>query len=170
MTDREPIPYYKNQYDEKLKLFGDTAGLLLDTYGNPATGNNGQPIDIAAWSDAEIATAYELARLQPQADVDIRLLHQIDLKVTESYPNGEKSIKTHSIHPTTMTKATYMQQMTAMERADYEERVRAFKAHRPDLPKDQLRILPPRRDDLQPEYEMELLLNVLNRSLEILEQ
>jgi hypothetical protein len=170
MTDRESIPYYENQYHEKLKFFGDAAGLLLDTYGTPAKGNNGQPIDSAAWSDVEIATNYELARFHHQAAVDGRLLHQIDLKITETYPNGEKSIKTHSINPFTMTKSTWIQQMTAAERAELEERVRISEAQTPDLPKDQLRILPPRRDDLQPEYEMELLLQVLNRGLEILEQ
>lgn len=170
MTDREPIPYYENQYGEKLKLFGDAAGMLLDAYGNSATGNNGQPIDWATWSDVEIATSYELARFQPHAAVDARLLHQIDLRVTETYPNGEKSIKTHSINPSAMTKSTYIQQLTAVERKEYEERVRISKLPFSDLPKGETRPLPPRKFDLSPEHEMELLLDVLSRGLEILEQ
>lgn len=165
MSNHEEFPYYRNQFHQKLRLFGDAANLMLATYGAPASDWRGRPIDIVSWDDTEIASSYVLSGFQPEAPVNSRILHQLSLKCSARHPNGETSAKIHSINPVTIQKSARILLMTTAERIEYEARL----ANAISCDEGKIRILPPRPNEISPEHGMELLLRVLDRGFMILE-
>lgn len=156
-----PLPYYENQSNEKIGLFSDAASLILDSYGRPSADRNGRPLTEARWRDEDIGTHYILCRYQPSATVSSNELHIISLVVAHEYPNGEQSVDAHVVHTATKyMEAVRHLQRTTDQQAEYESRARSTDGQK-------YRLSPP--DILDQEHRLELLLGVLGRGFELLE-
>lgn len=161
----EPLPYYQNQYLEKMAMFGDAANLMLDTYGTRGLNSVGVPIETCSWSDPEIATDYVLARFQQDADIDPLFRGELELRIIEQYPDGEVSERSHAIDPERKLHSSRLIRMTAAQRAEEKEMNRLAR----ELPTDTV-VRPPRLDqDVSPEHDMEMRIQVLRRGFDILE-
>lgn len=159
MDEHEPIPYRPNQYVEKMRMIGDAAALLFDSYGDSKVNEEGKGICYVHWEDEELATEYYIARYEQSLD------HEglIEFGITEHLPNNERHRLVHTFNVITIDYTTRTFEMPVKLRKEYEEREKRA------IERNGVLILPPQENELDPEYKLELHLHTLNKAFGILE-
>lgn len=161
--ERGSDPNHTDGYQEIAGMCSDVAGLALDHYGSTEM-RDGNSIDVARWCDPDIGTEYELHRFSDALSIDPQLLGSFTLRITETFPNNEVSIRTESVSIHPPGKATRHLKMTADQERDYAARVARAREN-----PDGIRVPPPISYDSNPMHDMQMILGILERGFRILE-
>lgn len=162
----DSIPYYNNDLLEKTSDFREIAHRILDAYGKVLL-NHDPVVDCVIWRNPEIWTDYQLIRLNkefyvPTHNNDI-IKDVIELKVTEAFPDGQTVV---SKYITTPKHGGFMKQFVSLRQEDIEKRERLAVDNK--TRDTEILATKSMAGAGGIEHEMEILVDVLIRGLEIL--
>lgn len=160
----ENLPYYPNNRAEKLQMFGDISRALLENYGEPNRTPDGTPTREVSWEQQEIQTAYHLVGPDTVQSLRELLPDLFQFTVTVTYPDHQISKRMHVVNSTKGTRFCRILKMTEDESIALVEAI----SKSPDPKPGYARVLPPRKDSLDPEHELEILLSQLSSGFDSL--